>query len=127
MRCSRRPVSRLAGTGRVRTFALVGGGNDVRVAGDCGHGATASLRLRADDGKIKVRFRLRQRSGRGVWRIVIVHQRRISSRVTRRTTRSADSFELRRTLSDLAGSDAVAVHAWGPSGLGCRAAATMPE
>jgi hypothetical protein len=72
-----------------------------------------------------MRFRLRQRSGRGVWRIAIVHEQRVSSRATKRTTRSDDSFELRRRLVDLRGSDTVTVHAWGPGGLGCRAAATL--
>ena len=97
----------------------------MRVAGSCSRGATSSLRLRADDGRIEVRFRLEQSRGRGVWRITIVHEQRVSSRATR-TTRSDRSFELRRGLADLRGSDTVAVHAWGPGGLGCRATATLP-
>jgi hypothetical protein len=103
-----------------------GRGGDVRVAGECGRGATSSLRLRADEGRIEMHFRVRQTRGRGVWRITIVHEDRVSARATRRTTRFADSFELRRTLPDLRGSDTVVVHAWGPSGLGCRATATLP-
>jgi hypothetical protein len=102
-----------------------GGGDEVRVAGTCGRGATASLRLRAKDGAIEVRFRLRQTRGRGVWRIAVVHERRVSARATRRTTRSSRSFELEWRLPDLEGSDAVAVRAWGPRGLGCRAEATL--
>jgi hypothetical protein len=102
-----------------------GGGGDVRVAGHCGRGVTASLRLHADDGRIEVRFRLEQRGGRGAWRIAIVHEQRLATRATRTTTRSNDSFEVRRTVPDLRGSDTVAVHAWGPSGLGCRATATL--
>jgi hypothetical protein len=102
-----------------------GGGGEVRVAGNCGSGAVASLRLRSRDGRIEVRFELRQARGRGAWRIAIVHERRVSDRATRRTTRRDDSFELRRTFQDLQGSDTVAVHAWGPSGLGCRATAKL--
>ena len=102
------------------------GGGDVRVSASCGRGVTASLRLRSDDGGIEVRFRLEQRRGRGLWRITIVHEQRVSSRARRRTTRSDRSFELRRTLADLRGSDTVAVHAWGPRGLGCRATVTLP-
>jgi len=101
------------------------GGGDVRVAANCGSGAAASLRLRAEDRRIEARFRLEQRRGRGAWRIAIVHEQRIASRVTKRTTRSDDSFEVRRTLPDLQGSDTVVVHAWGPRGVGCRAAATL--
>jgi hypothetical protein len=102
------------------------GGDDVRVSARCGHGVAASLRLRGHDRGIEVRFRLRQTRGRGVWRVTIVHERHVASRATRRTTRRDDSFELRRTLPDLQGSDTVVVHAWGPRGLGCRAAATLP-
>jgi hypothetical protein len=102
-----------------------GGGGDVRVTGSCGRGVTSSLRVRARDDGIEVRFRLRQTRGRGLWRITIVHENRVAARVTKRTTRSEDSFELRRMISDLPGSDAVVIHAWGPRGLGCRAAATL--
>jgi hypothetical protein len=100
---------------------------DVRVAGQCGRGATSSLRLRAHDGGIEVRFRLRQNRGHGVWRLTIVHEHRVAARATKRTARSDDSVELRRTLPDLQGSDAVAIHAWGPRGLGCRATASLPR
>lgn len=103
------------------------GSDDVRVAGLCGRGATSSLRVRAHDGGIEVRFRLRQTRGRGLWRITIVHENRVSARATRKIARSGDSFELRRMLPDLSGSDTIAVHAWGPRGLGCRATATLPD
>jgi hypothetical protein len=104
-----------------------GGDGEVRVAGHCGRGATSSLRVRGRDDGIEVRFRLRETRGRGLWRITIVHENRVASRATKRTTRSEDSFELRRMLPDLPGSDAVAVHAWGPRGIGCRASATLPS
>ncbi len=103
------------------------GSEDVRVAGDCGRGASSSLRIRAHDDGIEVRFRLRQTRGRGTWRITIVHENRVSFRAASKTTRTDDSFELRRTLPDLRGSDTVVVHAWGPTGLGCRATATLPS
>jgi hypothetical protein len=84
------------------------------------------LRLRAEDRGLEVRFRLEQTRGHGLWRITIVHEHRVSARATRTTTRQDDSFELRRSLRDLPGSDTVAVHAWGPRGLGCQATATLP-
>jgi hypothetical protein len=104
-----------------------GGGDDVRVAGICARGATSALRVRAHDEGIELRFALRQSRGRGVWRIAVVHEDRVAFRVTRRIARAGDSFELRRTLPDLRGSDAIVVHAWGPAGLGCRATATLPD
>ena len=103
------------------------GGDDVRVAGVCGKGATASLRVRSRDNGIEVRFALRQTRGRGLWRVTIVHENRVAVRTTARTTSGEDSYEVRRVLRDLPGSDAVVVHAWGPSGLGCRAAATLRD
>jgi hypothetical protein len=54
-----------------------------------------------------------------------VHEQRVFSRATRRTTRRDDSFEVRRMVPDLPGSDGVVVHAWGPNGLGCRVTATL--
>jgi hypothetical protein len=99
--------------------------DDVRVAADCGRGATSSLRVRARDDGIEVRIQLRETLGRGLWRITIVHENRVASRASARTTRSEDSFELQRTLRDLPGSDTVTVRAWGPNGLGCRATATL--
>jgi hypothetical protein len=103
------------------------GSEEVRVAGYCGRGAASSLRVRAQDGGIEVRFRLWQTRGRGVWRITIVHENRVSSRATSKTTRSDDSFELRRMVPDLPGSDTIVVHAWGARGLGCRATAALPD
>ena len=102
-----------------------GGGGDVRVAGLCGAGATASLRVRSRDSGIEVRFHLRQTRKWGSWRVTIVHENRVSSRAATKTTRTDDSFEIRRTLPDLSGSDTVVVTAWGPGGLGCRASATL--
>jgi hypothetical protein len=117
-----------AGVADARGFDHGGGDGErqeVRVDGSCGRGATFSLRARTDDGGIEVRFRLRQTRGRGLWRITIVHENRVASRATIRTTRTDDSFELRRFLRDLSGSDRLVVHAWGPSGLACRATATL--
>jgi len=104
-----------------------GGGGDVRVAGNCGRGASSSLRVRAHHDGIEVRFRVRETRGRGLWRMTIVHENRVASRAAGRTTRTEDSLDLRRTLRDLPGSDTVTVHAWGPKGLGCQATATLPD
>jgi hypothetical protein len=104
-----------------------GGDNDVRVAGVCGKGATANLRVRSRDNGIEVRFALTQTRGRGLWRVTIVHENRVAVRTTVKTTSGDESYEVRRVLRDLPGSDTVVVHAWGPNGLGCRAAATLPD
>ena len=114
-----------AGAAQARGDDHGGDGGEVRVAAVCGRGATGSLRLRAKDGALELRFRLRQTRGRGSWRIAIVHERRVSARATRRTTRGSRSFEIERRLPDLEGRDTVIVRAWGPGGLGCHATATL--
>jgi hypothetical protein len=101
------------------------GGGEVRVSTACGNGSTAQLRLRSRDDGIELRFAVDDsRSGR-VWRIAIVHERRIAWRGTAKTTRASDSFELRRTLPDLPGADSVTATAWGPRGTVCRVSATL--
>jgi hypothetical protein len=105
------------------------GGDDrgeARVAGVCASGAVASLRLKDEDDGIEVRFAV-ERSRPGTWRVVVVHERRLAWRATVRTTRRDRSFELRRTLPDLPGSDTVTARAWGPAGSTCRATATVGQ
>jgi len=102
-------------------------GQDVRVAGNCTRGVISALRARARDARIELRFRIRQARGSGLWRITVVHERRVAARATRTIRRAGDSFELRRVVPDLQGSDTILVRAWGPRGLGCSASATLAE
>ena len=99
----------------------------MRVAGVCGSGATSELRLRSRDDGIELRFELDHSRAGVVWRVVLVHERRVAWKGAARTTRPNGSFEVRRTLQDLPGADAVTASAWGPRGLVCRAAATLPD
>lgn len=103
------------------------GGGEVRVAGVCGRGPASELRLKARDGEIELRFKLRNTRRGAAWRIVLVQERRIAWKGTSRASDSGSAFEVRRTLQDLPGADAVTVRAWGPNGLVCHASATLPE
>ena len=103
------------------------GRGDVRVAGVCGSGATSKLRLKSDDDGIELRFEVDYSRAGVVWRVVLVHERRIAWKGAVRTTRPSGSFKVRRTLRDLAGADAVTARALGPGGLVCRAAAVLPD
>jgi hypothetical protein len=100
---------------------------DVRVTGVCGAGARAKLRLKTREAGIEVRFEVEQSRARGVWRVALVHERRVVWKGAVRTSGSSHSFELRRTLPDLPGSDSVTARAWGPRGLTCDATATLAE
>lgn len=97
---------------------------EARVAGVCAGGAVSALRLKADDGRLEVRFRV-ARGRVGSWRVVLVHESRVDWRGASRTTAANRSFEVRRTLRDLPGSDTVTARAWGPGGVTCRATATV--
>ena len=100
-------------------------GDEVRVAGRCGAAVTSKLRLKAGDGRIEIRFEVDQnRSGR-VWRVAIVHERRVVWKGKARTTGSSGSFEVRRRVRDLPGVDEVSARAWGPGGVTCRARASL--
>jgi hypothetical protein len=99
---------------------------DVRVEGSCGAGAESRVRLRADDGSIRVEFRVDSRRSGERWRVALVHERRVVWR-GRVRTRSGGSFRVRRSVPDYDGADAVSVRASGPGGNTCQAGATLPE
>lgn len=99
--------------------------DEIRVVGRCGGGATAKLKLKADDGRIRVEFEV-DGSRVGVrWRIALVHERRVAWKGEARTAGPSGSFEVRRLVQDLPGVDEVSARAWGPSGLTCQARAAL--
>ena len=112
----------------VRPVAAVAkdGGGDVRAASVCGR-ATSELRLKRDHGRIEVRFRVAHARARRVWRVTLVHERRVTWRGAATTTGRDGSFEVRRVLPDLPGADTVSARALGPRGLVCRVMATLPD
>ncbi len=117
-----------AGAGAAPAFARDGGDDsrrEARVTGTCAKGASSKLRLRSRDGRIGVEFDV-TRSRRGeLWRVVLVHERRVAWRGSVRTRRSGGSFRVRRSLPDYDGSDRVTVRASGPRGLTCEASALL--
>ncbi|MDX6599873.1 MAG: hypothetical protein QOE87_3760 [Gaiellales bacterium] len=100
---------------------------EVRVVGVCGGKAATNLRLRAKDGAIELRFAVEHARVGSAWRVVLVHERRVTWRGLARTTRSSGSFEVERVLPDLPGYDTVTARAWGPAGLACRVTATLGD
>ena len=113
----------------VRSVAAVAkdGRGEVRVAGVCGSGATSKLRLKSEDDGIELRFEVDHSRAGVLGRGVLVHERRIAWKGAVRTTRPSGSFQVRRTVQDLAGADAVTARALGPGGLVCRAAAVLTD
>ena len=99
---------------------------EIRVAGNCGKGATSKLRLRGEDGEIEVTFEVDHTRANVRWQVAIVHERRVAFRGTARTGSPSASLEVERTLTDLPGADAVTARAWGPNGLTCLASGVLP-
>jgi len=105
-----------------------GGGRDaeVRAAASCGHGASAQLRVKRDDGALEVRFELEHSRTPGArWRLVLVHEGRVDWRGSARARGSRGGFELERRVRDYAGADRVRVRATDPRGLSCSASVTL--
>lgn len=98
---------------------------EVRARGVCGRGSEARLRLRADDGRIRVDTEIRT-SRAGVWRLTLLHERRIAETARVRVTRAAGVLRHRASVPDYAGADQVRVRAVAPGGESCAVAATLP-
>lgn len=118
-------VSAMVGAGSADARRGKGDRDEIRVAGRCGSGVTSKLKLKADDGRIEVEFEVDQ-NRRGVrWRVALVHERRVAWKGVARTAGPSGSFEVRRVVRDLPGSDSVSARAWGPGGLSCQARASL--
>jgi hypothetical protein len=96
---------------------------EVRREATCTGSSEAELRVRAEDGRIEVRFEIETRRPRSTWRIVLLHERRIAFRGELHT-RGGDA-ELRRVVKDWFGEDELVVRASGPRAETCRASAVI--
>ncbi|MDX6727233.1 MAG: hypothetical protein QOK49_2038 [Baekduia sp.] len=123
-------IALLAGLGGVPGAALArhGGGGDgeVRAAGTCGGRVHSELKVKARDGGLETEFELDHARPGSSWRVVVVQERRVVWRGSRRAGGSSGSFGVSRGLPDLAGADRISVRASGPDGVTCRASATLP-
>lgn len=96
---------------------------EVRVRTECSRGSEAELRVRADDGELRVELRIDSRRG-ARWSVILLHERRIAFRGSVRATRSS-GLRVRRTLRNLYGRDRVVVRATGSRSETCRISATL--
>jgi hypothetical protein len=99
-------------------------GDEVRRKGRCTHSSEIELRLRADDGAIRVDARI-DAGRRGRWNVIVLHERRIAFRGVLRPTGSSDDVRLRRSVADWFGRDAVTVRATGPRSETCAVSAAI--
>jgi hypothetical protein len=106
-----------------------GDGKDARVElrreVACSAASRAKLRVRAEDGRIRVELEVDTRVNGTSWAVVLLHERRIAFRGRFRTSAPSGSFELRRVVDDWFGPDAVVARATGPGGETCRVSVTV--
>lgn len=98
---------------------------EVRKRVACTQGTTAELRLRGEKGTIRIELELRHRPRAGIWRVVVLHERRIAARATLTGTRAGEELQVRRTVPDWFGTDTIVARATGPRGEICLLAATL--
>lgn len=99
---------------------------EIRATGSCTASATSKLKLKSRDGIIELEFEVDHNRAGAVWRVAIVHERRVAWRGSARTSGPSGSFAVQRRIADLRGPDTVTARAWGPNGITCRATATLP-
>jgi hypothetical protein len=96
---------------------------DVRRSGSCSASSAIKIKLSEEDGRIETEVEVDQNRNGVRWKLVV---KRNGTRVakTHATTRGpSGSFEVRRVISDGAGSDRVTARATSPSGETCTVAA----
>lgn len=99
---------------------------EVRVAGVCGRQSAERLRLRGDGAQIRIDTEIRTRRT-GVWRLTVLHERRIVMRPRVRAARDAGGLRHRAFVPDFSGADTISVRAVAPGGETCSATAVLPE
>jgi hypothetical protein len=102
-----------------------GGGNDVRVEGSCTGSTKSELRVRAEDGRLRIEFRIDADRRYRAWSVVILRERRIVFRGTMRSGRGTHRVDVRRTIDDWPGTDAVVARASARGGQSCVATVTV--
>jgi hypothetical protein len=99
--------------------------DEVRATGRCSGSSTSELRVRRDDGSLRVELRIDTRRARAPWSVILLHERRTAYRGKLRTSSSSRSLRVRRSLADWYGRDTIVARATGPRGETCRASATI--
>ena len=110
----------------ITSTASAKGGDDVRVAGSCGSGATSKLKVKPDDGRIEVEFEVDRNRNGEKWKVTFARSGQVVLRTKAKTHAPSGSFSVERRISNLSGADTITARGVGPSGLTCTATATLP-
>jgi hypothetical protein len=97
---------------------------DIRRSGTCSASSSVKIKLSEEDGRIETELEVDQNRTGVRWRVVLRRNGSVVARTSRVTRGRSGSFELRRVLSDGAGSERISGRAVSPSGEVCRVSAT---
>jgi hypothetical protein len=101
--------------------ALASGGDDVVRRGSCTRSTDWKVKVGPDDGRLEVEGEIDSNRNGQSWSWRIVHNGSVSAHGTRVTRAPSGSFEVRRMLVNLRGTDTVTFRARNPrSGEVCR-------
>lgn len=98
---------------------------ELRRTGPCSASSRWKLRLRAEDGRIRMELEVDTMRNGATWAVIVLHERRIVFRGKLRTAPPSGSFALRRDVDDWFGTDTVVARATGPGAEACRVSVTI--
>lgn len=121
-------IRRLAAGGAVATLLVTGAAipaqakdGDVIRRGDCTAGTDWKLKVSPEDGRLEVEGEIDSNRSGERWRWRLKHNGTLSARGVSYTAGPSGSFEVRRLMVDLAGTDTVVIRARRPAtGEICR-------
>lgn len=90
----------------------------------CSAGSEATLRLRSDDGRIRVELEIESERRRSTWTVILLHERRTVLRNVLRAD-GGGTVRVRRSVPDWVGTDSFAARATGPRAESCRLSAAL--
>ena len=110
-----RKIASLVVVGALAFAALGGvalaGQNDVIERGGCSGASDWKLKLSPEDGRLEVEFEVDQNVVGDTWRVVMGHNGERFFRGKRTTKAPSGSFEVRRVVEDLDGTDTIKARA----------------
>ena len=100
-------------------------GREVRKAGSCTASSKMNVRLKAEDGEIRVELEIEGRQRDAAWNVILLRERRIVFRGVVRAHEGSREVRLRRTFEDWFGRDSIVIRASGPRAETCRFTAAI--
>ncbi len=98
---------------------------DVRKTVSCSEASTAKLKLSDEDGRVEVEFEVDQNRNGVRWQVVLRQNGAVVFSGQRTTKAPSGSFEVRRVLGNMIGTDRIVARATRASGEACRVTASF--